>query len=130
MRYAAYRTDQGKPWVLPVVRTAEKALANDDSLNKEYLPVLGMDLFSSLSSKMLLGSDSPAITENRVSFISIYHKLLFIAFVQAFGVQTLSGTGALRVGAEFLAKKLGKTIFYFSKPTWGKLSYISYTITK
>lgn len=97
----AYRTDQGKPWVLPVVRTAEKALANDDSLNKEYLPVLGMDLFSSLSSKMLLGSDSPAITENR-----------------AFGVQTLSGTGALRVGAEFLAKKLGKTIFYFSKPTW------------
>ncbi|XP_066255345.1 aspartate aminotransferase, cytoplasmic [Euwallacea similis] len=97
----AYRTDEGKPWVLPVVRTAEKALANDETLNKEYLPVLGLDAFSSLSSKMLLGVDSPAIAENR-----------------AFGVQVLSGTGALRVGAEFLAKKLGKTIFYFSKPTW------------
>ncbi|KAL1497505.1 hypothetical protein ABEB36_008455 [Hypothenemus hampei] len=97
----AYRTDDGKPWVLPVVRTAEKALANDDSLNKEYLPVLGLDLFSVLSTKMLLGSDSVPLAENR-----------------AFGVQVLSGTGALRVGAEFLAKRLGKTVFYFSKPTW------------
>ncbi|CAG9766522.1 unnamed protein product [Ceutorhynchus assimilis] len=97
----AYRTDEGKPWVLPVVRAAEKTLANDDTLNKEYLPVLGLDLFSSLSTKMLLGNDSAAVTENR-----------------AFGVQTLSGTGALRVGAEFLATYLGRTVFYYSKPTW------------
>ncbi|KAF7284028.1 glutamate oxaloacetate transaminase 1 [Rhynchophorus ferrugineus] len=98
----AYRSDEGKPWVLPVVRIAEKALANDDSLNKEYLPVLGLEIFSSLSTKMLLGEDSPALTQNK-----------------AFGVQCLSGTGALRVGAEFLARKLEKTVFYFSKPTWG-----------
>lgn len=97
----AYRTDEGKPWVLPVVRAAEKVLANDETLNKEYLPVLGLDAFSSLSTGMLLGADSPALAEKR-----------------AFGVQALSGTGALRIGAEFLAKKLGKTIFYFSIPTW------------
>lgn len=97
----AYRTDEGKPWVLPVVRTAEKALANDETLNKEYLPVLGLDSFTSASTKMLLGSNSPALAENR-----------------AFGVQTLSGTGALRVGAEFLARHMGRTIFYYSKPTW------------
>jgi len=97
----AYRSDEGKPWVLPVVRIAEKALANDETLNKEYLPVLGFELFSSLSTKMLLGADSAALAENR-----------------AFGVQCLSGTGALRVGAEFLARKLGKTIFYYSTPTW------------
>ncbi|XP_030748126.1 aspartate aminotransferase, cytoplasmic [Sitophilus oryzae] len=97
----AYRTDEGKPWVLPVVRTAEKALANDETLNKEYLPILGFEAFSTLSTRMLLGDDSPALKENR-----------------AFGVQCLSGTGSLRVGAEFLATKLGKTVFYYSKPTW------------
>ncbi|XP_050307164.1 aspartate aminotransferase, cytoplasmic [Anthonomus grandis grandis] len=97
----AYRTEEGKPWVLPVVRTAEKALANDDSLNKEYFPVLGMDLFASSATKMLLGEDSPALAENR-----------------AFGVQTLSGTGSLRVAAEFLARQVGSTVFYQSKPTW------------
>nr|BBA45747.1 glutamate oxaloacetate transaminase, cytoplasmic [Pachyrhynchus infernalis] len=106
----AYRTDEGKPWVLPVVRAAEKALANDETLNKEYLPVLGLDSFSSLSTNMLLGDDSPAIVEKR-----------------AFGVQTLSGSGALRVGAEFLAKKLGKTIFYCSTPNYEnhKLVFLS-----
>ncbi|XP_060526044.1 aspartate aminotransferase, cytoplasmic [Cylas formicarius] len=97
----AYRTEEGKPWVLPVVRTAEKALANDETLNKEYLPVLGMDALSQASVNMLLGENSAAVQENK-----------------AFGVQTLSGTGALRVGAEFLARPLGKTVFYFSKPTW------------
>lgn len=38
---------------------------------------------------------------------------------QAAGVQTLSGTGALRLGAEFLARVLGRSVFYYSDPTWG-----------
>ncbi|KAK5646922.1 hypothetical protein RI129_005386 [Pyrocoelia pectoralis] len=97
----AYRTDQGKPWVLPVVREVEKILASDETRNKEYLPVLGMELFSNSATSMLLGNDSPAIVENR-----------------AFGVQCLSGTGALRVGAEFLARQLGSEIFYYSTPSW------------
>ncbi|KAJ8982503.1 hypothetical protein NQ317_018543 [Molorchus minor] len=103
---AAYRTSEGKPWVLPVVRAAEKALANDDTLNKEYLPVLGMEAFSNAATRMLLVRTA---------------QLLFKAesgHVLAFGVQTLSGTGALRVGAEFLARILGKTVFYYSNPTW------------
>lgn len=53
--------------MLPVVRAAEKALADDETLNKEYLPVLGLDAFSTAATKMLLGEDSPAILENRVS---------------------------------------------------------------
>ncbi|XP_023716437.1 aspartate aminotransferase, cytoplasmic isoform X2 [Cryptotermes secundus] len=97
----AYRTDEGKPWVLPVVRKTEKQLADDETLNHEYLPVLGLDACSSAATKMLLGADSSAFAQGR-----------------AFGVQTLSGTGALRVGAEFLLRQLKYTTFYYSSPTW------------
>ncbi len=37
----AYRTEEGKPLVLRVVREAEKRLLADDSRNKEYLPITG-----------------------------------------------------------------------------------------
>lgn len=35
-----------------------------------------------------------------------------------FGVQTLSGTGALRVGADFLTRVAGFKTVYFSAPSW------------
>ena len=37
----AYRTDNGKPFVFPVIRQAEMAIANDHSLDKEYSPIDG-----------------------------------------------------------------------------------------
>jgi len=101
----AYRTDEGKPWILPVVKKAEKILAErieKEEINHEYLPVLGLESFATGATNMLLGSDSPAVKENR-----------------AFGVQALSGTGALRVGAEFLKNILGRSVVYYSDPTWG-----------
>jgi len=101
----AYRTEQGKPWILPVVKKAEKILAEkieQESINHEYLPVLGMDSFSKAATSMLLGEDSPALAEGR-----------------AFGVQSLSGTGALRNGAEFLKRIIGSNTVYYSDPTWG-----------
>ncbi|XP_055531726.1 aspartate aminotransferase, cytoplasmic [Wyeomyia smithii] len=97
----AYRTNEGKPWILPVVKKAEAAIVADGSLNHEYLPVLGTDGVTNAASTLLLGEDSDAIQSKR-----------------AFGVQTLSGTGALRVGAEFLARILKRTTFYYSSPTW------------
>ncbi|CAH0600209.1 unnamed protein product [Chrysodeixis includens] len=97
----AYRDDNGKPWVLPVVRKMEKQMADDETLLHEYLPVLGLEQFTTLSTSMLLGQDSPAVAAGR-----------------AFGVQTLSGTGSLRVGAELLNKHLKYTTFYYSAPTW------------
>ncbi|KAL3280845.1 hypothetical protein HHI36_004074 [Cryptolaemus montrouzieri] len=97
----AYRTENGEPWVLPVVRQAEKALANDESLNKEYLPVLGLEAFTKAASLLLLGANSSAIKENRV-----------------FGIQSLSGTGCLKIGAEFLHSQLGCSVVYYPKPTW------------
>ncbi|XP_058791083.1 aspartate aminotransferase, cytoplasmic [Phymastichus coffea] len=97
----AYRTSEGKPWVLPVVKKTESAMSADETLNHEYLPVLGLDSFSQAATSMILGKDSPAIREGRV-----------------IGVQSLSGTGALRIAAEFLARILHLDTFYYSKPTW------------
>lgn len=97
----AYRTNEGKPWVLPVVRKTEISIAQNESINHEYLPVCGADAFTKAAATLLLGEKSPALAENR-----------------AFGVQSLSGTGALRLGAEFLAQKLSRRVFYFSEPTW------------
>lgn len=70
LRFLAYRDDNGKPWVLPVVRIAEKVLANDDTLNKEYLPVLGLESFCHAATKMLLGADNAAVSENRVCYFT------------------------------------------------------------
>ncbi|KAM3864502.1 aspartate aminotransferase, cytoplasmic-like [Diretmus argenteus] len=102
----AYRTDDCQPWVLPVVKKVERLIVEDGSLNHEYLPILGLPEFRSASSKVALGDDSAAIKENRVG-----------------GVQALGGTGALRVGAEFLRRWYNgvnntATPIYVSAPTW------------
>ncbi|XP_076142416.1 aspartate aminotransferase, cytoplasmic [Alosa pseudoharengus] len=102
----AYRTDDSQPWVLPVVKKVEKLIQEDDSLNHEYLPILGLPEFRSNASKIALGDDSPAIKEKRVG-----------------AVQCLGGTGALKIGAEFLRRWYNgvdntKTPVYVSAPTW------------
>ena len=62
----AYRDEEGKPCVLPVVRRVEAAMACDHTLNHEYLPINGLTSFTDAASKLLLGSDSSAIAERRV----------------------------------------------------------------
>lgn len=64
--FAAYRTDDSKPWLLPVVKKVEKLIVQDDRLNHEYLPILGLPEFRSSASAIALGKDSPAILEDRV----------------------------------------------------------------
>lgn len=99
----AYRTDDGKPLVLNVVRKAEQIVANDKSLNHEYLGIDGDQKFVKLARDLLLGGESAAVKENRVA-----------------SAQTLSGTGSLRVAVEFIARFLPKgTKILYSKPTWG-----------
>ncbi|CAD5316114.1 unnamed protein product [Arabidopsis thaliana] len=97
-----YRTEEGKPLVLDVVRRAEQQLANDLSRDKEYLPLNGLPEFNKLSTKLILGDDSPALKENRVVT-----------------TQCLSGTGSLRVGAEFLATHNKESVIFVPNPTWG-----------
>ena len=88
----AYRTDDGKPLVLDVVKKAEHAIVqqlSESSMDIEYLPIDGLPAFREETVKLILGADSPAIAEGRVACC-----------------QSLSGTGALRMAAEFIAVNL------------------------
>ena len=62
----AYRDDNARPWILPVVRKADDILHSDPDLNHEYLPIAGLPEFTQASQKLVLGADSPAIREKRV----------------------------------------------------------------
>ncbi|KOS18250.1 Aspartate aminotransferase [Escovopsis weberi] len=98
----AYRDDNAKPWVLPVVKKADEILRNNPELNHEYAPIAGVAEFTSKAAELMLGADSPAIRGKRTS-----------------SFQTISGTGAVHLGALFLAKfyRAGRTV-YVSNPTW------------
>jgi len=98
----AYRTDEGKPLVLNCVKKAEKIILDDASLNKEYLPQRGDVSYVELCQKMLFGEDSQLLKDGVVAT-----------------AQTLSGTGALRLGAEFMKRFAPGKAVYISTPTWG-----------
>jgi len=96
----AYRGDDGKPYVLQCVRDAE-AIIQNSSLDHEYSGITGDAKFVSLALKFAYGDDCKAISEDRVA-----------------GVQSLSGTGGLRVFGELMAK-FGHRHIYVPNPTWG-----------
>jgi aspartate aminotransferase len=98
----AYRDGAGKPLVLNVVRKAEQRIVADLSRNKEYLPIAGDPLFCSATASFCFGASAKALKEQRVAT-----------------VQALSGTGALRVGAEFLFNFFPGATVFISDPTWG-----------
>lgn len=101
----AYRDEDGKPWILPSVRIAEERILqeqikNPSITNKEYLPIEGDMEYIQLALQFAYGKDM---------------NIKKIA-----GVQTLSGTGACRIGGQFLNDfyHVSKKI-YIPKPTWG-----------
>lgn len=97
----AYRDDAGKPYVLPCVREAETILMNQPNLDHEYSGIAGDPKFVELSLKFAYGEDSKPLLENRIG-----------------GVQTLSGTGGLRVFGEMI-HKFGHKEIYLPNPSWG-----------
>ncbi|EEH03927.1 aspartate aminotransferase [Histoplasma capsulatum G186AR] len=106
----AYRDNNAKPWVLPVVKKADELLRSDPNLNHEYLPIAGLPEFTSAAQRLILGADSPAIKENRV-----------------ISLQTISGTGAVHLGGLFLSKfhpSQPKPTIYLSSPTWANHTQI------
>jgi len=98
----AYRDDAGQPFVLPSVLKAEQNIMAK-KLNKEYAPIGGEPEFCKEAAKLAFGDSSPVITEGRNVTL-----------------QGISGTGSLRIGAEFISKHfpLNRTI-YLPKPSWG-----------
>ncbi|KAF5694617.1 aspartate aminotransferase [Fusarium denticulatum] len=98
----AYRDENAKPWVLPVVKKADEILRNDPELNHEYAPIAGIASFTSKAAELVFGADSAAISEKRSTTL-----------------QTISGTGAVHLGALFLARFYkGNHTVYLSNPTW------------
>ena len=93
----AYRGSDGKPFVLPSVKEAEKQLIAQD-LNREYLPITGLPTFNELACDMIYGKNRD---------------------VPLAKTQVLSGTGGLRVGGEFLKAFGNVNEIYMPDPTWG-----------
>lgn len=42
----AYRDDNGKPFIFPIVKKVEQEIVNDKSLDKEYAPIDGLAEFN------------------------------------------------------------------------------------
>ena len=95
-----YCTEEGKVPLLNVVAEAEKKILEAQEPHT-YLPISGIPAFDSGVQKLLLGADSPLIKEKK-----------------AVTVQSLGGTGALKVGADFLAEILENPEAVVSAPTW------------
>ncbi|XBW37246.1 hypothetical protein QEN19_002829 [Hanseniaspora menglaensis] len=97
----AYRDNTGKPWILPSVRKAEQIVQADPNYNHEYLNISGLESLRKNAARIIFG-DSFDIANRVVN------------------IQSLSGTGALHVGATLMESlKLNERDVYFSDPTWG-----------
>ncbi|KAI8091967.1 aspartate aminotransferase [Thamnidium elegans] len=98
----AYRDDAGKPYVLTSVKKAERIMM-ENNMDKEYAGITGVPSFTKAAAALAYGDDSPAIKENRLAI-----------------AQSISGTGALRMGAEFINAWFphAKNVIV-PNPTWG-----------
>lgn len=105
-----YRTSEGHPWPLPVVTEAEKKLQEADDISRhEYLAIQGDTEFLALAADLAFGfGDEKGATaseteQERKRVVSI---------------QTVSGTGANRLGAELLARNIRPGCVWIPDPTW------------
>ena len=48
----------------------------DEKINHEYLPVLGLDSFTTAATNMLLGDNSPAVKEQIIKQLNELHAIL------------------------------------------------------
>lgn len=96
-----YYDEEGRLPLLGSVLKAEDARAKAPSA-RPYLPMSGLTTYNSAVQRLLFGADSVAMTEGRIATI-----------------QSIGGSGALRVGAEFIKQYFADSKVYVSKPTWG-----------
>lgn len=96
-----YYTEEGKLPVLECVKTAENAIVNPPR-PRGYLPMDGLLGYRKACQRLLFGQDSAVVNEGRVATIA-----------------ALGGSGALKVGADFIHQWFPNSVCYVSDPTWG-----------
>ena len=95
-----YFDDNGKLPLLKCVQAAEKALI-DKAASRGYLPIDGLAAYDNAVKSLVFGADSAAVQEGRIAT-----------------VQTLGGTGGLKIGADFLKKVTPDAQVLISDPSW------------
>ncbi|MBP6353721.1 MAG: aspartate/tyrosine/aromatic aminotransferase [Acinetobacter sp.] len=86
---------------LDTIIEAQKRVAPKNSHTKLYLPMEGFKPYRDAIQTLLLGANSPAMQQGR-----------------AVTIQTLGGSGALKVGADFLKTYFPNSEVWVSQPTW------------
>jgi aromatic-amino-acid transaminase len=95
-----YYDDAGRIPLLEAVHCAEVARV-EAAAARGYLPIEGLAAYNKGVQTLLLGHDSPLLAEGRV-----------------LTAQTLGGTGALKIGADFLREWLPSSKVLISNPSW------------
>lgn len=95
-----YYDDNGKVPLLGAVKAAEKARV-DAALARSYQPIEGLAAYNQAVQKLMFGAESSLIKDGRLITI-----------------EALGGTGALRVGADFLKRLYPEAKVYISDPSW------------
>lgn len=95
-----YKDENGDTTILDTVKRAETLLL-DEEKTKNYLPIEGLATFNDAAKKLLLGQNSVIINEARAQTL-----------------QTPGGTGALKIIADFLVRKVHAKRIWVSNPTW------------
>ena len=95
-----YTDENGKIPVLECVKRAELAMA-EKSAPRGYLPIDGIAAYDKATQALVFGADSDIVKSNR-----------------AVTVQAVGGTGALKVGADFLHRFSPSSTVYISTPSW------------
>ncbi|MGB7301976.1 MAG: amino acid aminotransferase [Burkholderiaceae bacterium] len=95
-----YSDEDGNVPLLKAVLQAERALVNEAN-PRNYLPMEGFDAYNRQVQYLLFGETSPLLAAGRVATF-----------------ETLGGTGALKVGADFLRRLDKSSCVYISDPSW------------
>ncbi|MCO5399039.1 amino acid aminotransferase [Ralstonia soli] len=101
-----YFDDDGRLPVMKAVREAEAAIMADPG-PKPYLPMAGFAQYRDAVQALVFGQDNPARADGRIAT-----------------VQTLGGSGALKIGADFLKRYFPQAQVWVSDPTWENHRFI------
>lgn len=95
-----YYDDNGKVPLLECVRKAEAQLL-EKAAPRTYLPIDGLAAYDKAVQELVFGADSAVVQEKR-----------------AITVQAIGGTGALKIGADFLKRFAPDAQVWISDPSW------------